>query len=919
MLLGRDPELAAIDQALAGARLGRSTRLVIRGEAGIGKTALLEYAAAQAASMRVLAAHGVEFEADVPFAGLHELLHATLGLLDRLPPIHAAAMRSALGLGPRIEADRLIIGAAALGLISAYAEDAPLLITVDDGQWLDRASAEAIAFAARRLVADPVAVLLAVREGEDSPFLGVGMSELSLAGLDPASAVKLLEASASGQVSADMARWMLDATGGNPLALVELARESRQMSATPHDNLPVATSVERAYLRRADGLPAGARRVLLLISASGTPEIGVLLRAASALGLKPADVEDAEGARGLLAQGGDRIKFVHPLARAAIYHSASPAERRAAHRALADVMQDIGDADRRAWHTAAAATGWDEAASDALEDAAQRARKSSGYSAAASAWAESARLTEPAQRRASRLLSAADSAWLGGQAEQALNLLGEARKLAPATGLQVDIDSLTGHIAMRRGSVHEGYEKLVAAAESVVAADRLKAIRILADAALPTFGAGHPSTFLAAARRALELVRPDDPPEIAVLAHVSYGALAVLAGSGPDGPQHLHESVRLFEQVTFKSADPIVLLSAGIAGLFLREAESGRDLLDRALFEAREHAPAAALPTVLLMLGRDAAATDRWPLAHALYEEGARIGRETTQFIWVAGSVAGLAWLDALEGREDECRAHAAEALELSERYGMGLFKAWSLIAEGQLALGLGRPDDALRHLLSCESFLAEIAIDDPDLSPAPDIIDALVRLGRPEEAREVAGRYEPTAETKGQPFALARAARSRALLASDDSYAQEFEAALGYHQQTPDTFERARTQLYFGERLRRNRRRVDARSQLRAALKAFDQLGAAPWADRAMTELKASGETARVRDDRYRRQLTPQELQVALILAEGKTTREAAANLYLSPKTVEYHLRHVYDKLEIRSREELRTMLLANRRPAGV
>jgi DNA-binding CsgD family transcriptional regulator len=918
MLLGREPELVAIDQALAAARLGKSSRLLIRGEPGIGKTALLDYAVGQAASMRMLAARGVEFEADVPFAGLHELLHPTLGWLDRLPPIHASALRSSLGLGPRVEADRLIIGAATLGLISAFAEEAPLLITVDDAQWLDRASSEALGFAARRLLADPVAILIAVREGDESPLLDAGLPELRLSGLDQASATALLEREAAGRVSPDLGRWMLNATGGNPLALLELGPEASRMSASPHDNLPVATSVERAYLRRAGGLPESARRVLLVMAASGTPELGLVQRAAAAIGLKPSDVERAEAARGLVTERGDRVEFVHPLARAAIYHSASPADRRAAHKALADVMTGADDIDRRAWHLAAAASGWDPAAATALEGAARRARESTGYAAAASAWTESARLTEPLELRAARLFNGAENAWLGGRAEEAVDLLDAARKLAQALELRVDIDNLSGHIAMRRGAVVEGYRMLVGAAEAIEPVDRLKAIRILADAVLSTFGAGQPSDMLAAARKAIGMLQPDDPAEFAVFAHVAYGALVVLAGHGSDGPKHLHESVALFKMVPVDSADPLVLICAGFVGLFLREAEAGRDLLDRALDQAREHAPTAALPTLLFLLGRDAAATDRWPLARAQYEEGARVARETTQFTRLAGTIAGLAWLDALEGRVDECRAHAAEALALAEQYGMGLYKAWSLIALGQLELGVGRPEVALRHLVSCEEFLAAISINDPDLSPAPDIVDALVRLGRLAEAREAADRYQPTAEAKGQPFAMARAARARALLAANDRYAEEYETALRYHQATPDIFERARTHLYYGERLRRARRRVEARQHLRAALKAFDQLGAAPWAERAMTELQASGETARVRDDSSRQQLTPQELQVALTLAEGTTTREAAARLYLSPKTVEYHLRHVYDKLEIRSREELRTVMLAQSRPAS-
>jgi DNA-binding CsgD family transcriptional regulator len=911
MLLGREPELLAIEQALASARLGKSSRLLIRGEPGIGKTALLEHAAGYATSMRVLAARGVEFEADVPFAGLHELLHPTFGLLDRLPPVHAAALRSSLGLGQRIEADRLIIGAGALGLISAYAGEAPLLITVDDAQWFDRASADALAFAARRLIADPVAILVAVREGEDSPLLAAGLPELRLKGLDSSSATALLEQVALGHVDQDVARRILDATGGNPLALLELGREARHISASPHDNLPVSTSVERAYLRRADGLSDGARRVLLVMAASGGLELGRIQRAAVALGLKPSDVEDAEKATGLVTQREVSIEFIHPLARAAIYHSASPAERRVVHRALATVMTDPGDIDRRAWHLAAAATGWDTSAAAALEGAAQRARESTGYAAAAGAWKESARLTEPLELRATRLFNAAENAWLAGRVADAIDSLGAASKLAERPQLRVDIDSLSGHIAMRQGTVAEGYRLVIGAAEAIEPVDRLKAIRLLADAVLSTFGAGRPTEVIAAARKAVEMLRPDDPAEFAIFAHVAYGAVGVLAGYGSDGPRHLRESVELFKVVPVDGADPLVLICACFAGLFLREAEAGRDLLDRALEQAREKAPTAALPTLLFLLGRDAAATDRWPLARADYEEGARIARETTQIARLVGSMAGLAWLDGLEGRAEDCRAHAAEAMERSEQYGMGLFKAWSLIALGQLELGLGRPEIALGHFQACEAELEGISVQDPDISPAPDIVDALVRLGRLDEARLAASGYQPSADRKGQPFALARAARARALVAGDEAFADEYETALRHHHDTPDVFERARTQLYYGERLRRSRRRVDAREQLRAALKAFDQLGAAPWAERAMTELQASGETARVRDEGSRQRLTPQELQVALTLAEGATTREAAARLYLSPKTVEYHLRHVYDKLEIRSREELRTALL--------
>lgn len=907
MLIGRGPEVRAIDEALAAARLGKSSRLVIRGEPGIGKTSLLEHAVRSAAGMRVMWASGVEFEAGVPFAGLHELLRPALAAIDRLTPIHAAALRSSLGLGERIEADRLIVGTAVLDLVSTYAEAAPVLMAVDDGQWLDRASAEALGFAARRLIADPVAVLIAVREGEDSPLLASGLPELRVGGLDLGAASELLE-----QLPPDVVERLVQVTGGNPLALLELARAGPQLLV--HHDLPVATSVERAYLRRADGLSAPARQALLVMAASGLPDVRLAERAAQSLGLDASAIDEAESAAGLVSVTADRVDFAHPLARAAIYHSASPAQRRAVHRAIAEAMTDPDQADRRSWHLAAAATGWDADAATALEDAAHRARESSAHDAAAEALAEAARLTQDLELRAARLNAAAENAWLAGRAERAVELLASARKLTHLASTRAAVDNLAGHIAMRRGAVMEGFAMMLAAAEAVEDHDRLLAVRILSDAALSGYGS-RPAQMLAAAQRALDLTRPDDPPEVGACARVAYGALAIMVGRGADGPQRLHESLALFSRVPAFSADPLLLTSAGLAGLFLREAEAGRDLLDRALTQAREHAPTAALPSLLFMLGRDAAATDRWSLARALYEEGARLARETSQLTWLTGSVAGMAWLDALEGREEECRQHAAEGADLAERYDMGFFKAWTLTALGQLDLGYGRHDHALAQFAACADHLREIGIDDPDLSPTPDIVDALVRLGRVEEANEAADIYARSAEAKGQPFALARAARARALLAQAD-YARHYEEALRHHAATPDVFERARTELYYGERLRRARRRVDARHHLRQALKAFDQLGASPWAERALGELQASGETARVRDDRYRQQLTPQELQVALVLAEGATTREAAARLYLSPKTVEYHLRHVYDKLEVRTRDELRAAVLADPQP---
>jgi DNA-binding CsgD family transcriptional regulator len=917
VLLGRTAELARIDQVLLEARMGRGQALLICGEPGIGKSELLGYAARQAAAgdMGVLSARGVEFEADMPYAGLHQLLLPVFGLSDRLPTPQALALRSALGLGDRIESDGLIVGAATLGMLSAHAERMPLLVLVDDAGWMDDASGKALAFAARRLAADPVTILIALRTGEPSPFLSAGLAELSLAGLDPEAAKALLERAADRSVAPEVAGWLVRSTAGNPLALLELGPEAIRLSVpAPDVPLPVATSVERAYLRRAGKLSANARQALLLLAASGTAQTVLVLRAATRLGLGVDAVDQMEAATGLIISRDGRLEFVHPLARAAVYHAASPGARRSAHQALADVMTDRDDADRRTWHLAAATADADPAVAAMLDDLGKGARERTAYAAAASALMEAARLTVEPEARARRLADAADSAWLAGHSEQSISLLEQASAMASGDRVRCQVLGLLGHIRMRQGEVEAGYDMLIQAANGLKDLDRFKAIGFLGDACIGAYGFGHPEKRMGAARLALALARSDDPPDVQALAHVAFGIQAVLSAAGSDGPEHMREAVRLFERVSANRMDPLLLLAAGFAGLFLREAQVGRDLVERALTLAREHAPTGALPMLMFALGRDAAATDRWALAHAYYDEAIEISAETRQWIVQASSLAGLAWLEAYEGKEEECRRHAGLALGSAQQHGMGFITAWCFTALGQLELGLGRPSVAIEHLLACQAELAAAGINDPDLAPAPDLVDAYLRLGRRAEAQRILDSYMPVAAAKGQPFALARSMRARALLLPDREMPVAFEEALGFHAATTDSFERARTELFFGERLRRARRRREAREQLRTALRTFERLGAEPWADRALAELRASGETASARDDRRRLSLTPQELRVALAIAEGRTTREAAAKLYLSPKTVEYHLRSVYDKMEIRSREELASALTTRR-----
>jgi DNA-binding CsgD family transcriptional regulator len=445
----------------------------------------------------------------------------------------------------------------------------------------------------------------------------------------------------------------------------------------------------------------------------------------------------------------------------------------------------------------------------------------------------------------------------------------------------------------------EGYELLVAAAEH---AEPEAAVLMLSEAVDACFYAGATERMLAAAARATALVEAGADGQAPFYAAIADGTSRLLGGVG-GGADALRRARALYESGNFAD-DVRALAAASFVPVFLREAEEGRRLIDLAIATAREHTAIGILPRLLHRLARDEAMTNRWQDALARYHEAIRLSQETGQRTELAASLCGLAWFEGRQGKEEDCRAHAAEGRALCVELGLGFYEIWSYAALGELELGLGSPAAAVEHFELQEGRAGEIGIEDVDMSPGAELVDAYLRLGRSEDAEQAARRYEERARAKGQPWALARAARCRGLLEED--FEPHFAQALRLHEQTPDVFETARTRLAFGARLRRARRRVRARDELRAALETFDALGPSPWADAAGAELAATGETARRRDPSTLADLTPQELQIALLLAEGKTTREAAAAFFLSPKTIEYHLRHVYMKLGIGSRAEL-------------
>jgi DNA-binding CsgD family transcriptional regulator len=905
MLLGRERERQALDRLLSDARSGVSGVVAIVGEPGIGKSALLDEARRLADGFTVLQARGVESEARVPFGGLLELLRPALGRLRAIPGPQADALGRALALQPGPTGERFAVGAATLSLLAAEAEERPVLVLLDDAQWLDDSSAAALLFAIRRLVADPIAVLVAVREGEPSLLDTADIDVLELAGLDRGEAAELVARVAREPLDGDALERLYLTTAGNPLGLVQLAPDAVGLvDPTRAGPVPVSTSIARAFAARAGRLTAGERAVLVVAAASEVDELAIVGQAAAALGLDAADLVAAEDAN-LVELDAGRIVFAHPLARSAIYSEASAQERRAAHRALADALPDR-DRDRRAWHLAAAATGLDEPAAEALAGAGSRAHERAAYAVAAAAYTQGARLHPDLRRQSELLFEAAESAWRAGS-------LDECRRLVDAAALIVSDPLLAARIAHRHGRLlagggraDEAHDLIVAAAESIAERQPALAVRMLADAVDSCFPSGDSARMLAAAGRAVELAAKLPDGRSSFFAAVAHGMALVFAGRGAEGADAFRRSVAIAETYAGLRNDPETATLLAMGPLYLRETDVGSDLVDSALEIARAHAAIGVLPRLLHRVARDDAGADRWSVAQARYTESLALARETRQETEIAGALSGLARLQARFGQEARCRATAEESLGLCAELDLTTYEIWTHAALGELELGLGNASAASEHFERQAARLVDTGLADVDLSPAPELVECRLRLGDPEPAAQLAGQYLVAATEKGQPWALARAHRCAALVAAGDAAEPHFERALELHAATPDRFEAARTRLAWGGYLRRARQRTRARPELRAAIEAFDDLGAEPWAVLAGAELAATGETARRRSPHTLDELTPQELQIALILAGGKTTREAAAALFLSPKTIEYHLRHVYRKLDIRSREEL-------------
>lgn len=914
MLVGRQPEQQAIDRLVAAARLGTSGVLALTGEAGVGKTALLDHTIAAYPDVRVLRATGLESEREIPFATLLQLVRPALTALGGIPPVQADALSAALAL-PRPSAavsmggrDRFTIGAAALSLICRYAEDGPVAVVVDDVHLADTPSADALVFAARRLAADPVVALFGVRSPEGDDVVA-GLPSLRVSGVDVESARVLITRGRGHDESDEHVRRLHRATAGNPLALLELGSADRDVVESLETGLPlrVPPALVAAFGRRLERVDAETRAVLLVAAVCGG-DMRLVADACASLGVDATRLGEGEDA-GLLSLRRGRAEFRHPLVRAAVYSSATEQQRRAAHRAAADATPPA-DADRRAWHLSEAVWHPDADVADLLADAGEHAIARAAYSVASGAFERSARLSPDVAERSDRLLRAADAAWAAGDGQRALALLDDDLH-GPGGVREVE---LRASIAARSGSLREALALLLVAAERAPTADA--ETLALADAVHATFYLGDARTAASLADR-LDGLRPRvRNPRARALGLMATGMARTLDGRG--GADEIRAAIPLLETDPDLSHDPRRLSWLLLAPLFLRDATSGARL--RALVgEVRGLAGVGTLPAVLFHVAVDESTTGAsWLRAEADFSEAIRLATETGQATELAMSLAGLARLDARAGRAEACREHGARAEELCAARDIHVGSVWVAHARGDLELSLGHAEIAVERFAELGELLDGLALHDVDLAPEPELVDALVRLGRDEEAARAAADYRGRAARKGQPWARARADRAMGLAAADREFEAWFDAALGWHVQTLDRFEAARTRLAYGERLRRAGRRIDAREQLREAFDAFSELGAAVWRDRAAAELNATGEHVRSGGEDAIDALTPQELQVALLLSEGRTTREAAAALFLSPKTVEYHLRKVYTKLGIGSRAELAAVIVAGAERSG-
>lgn len=904
-LRGRQRERDAVTRLLDRARGANGSVLVLRGEPGIGKTALLDYAAGRASGFRVLRATGVEAEMELPFAGVHQLCLPTLGLVESIPPPQQEALKIAFGLQQGTAPNRFMVGLAVLSLLAEKAAEQPLLCMIDDAQWVDQSSLQVLSFVARRLVAERIAMVFSLRAAEQTHELS-GLPGLTIQGLTDRDARALLAAAVHGPLDPQVRDRIIAETGGNPLALLQLSRDVGPTELAGGFWLPgtghLTTRIENSFIQRFQPLPAETQMLLLLAAADQTGDPALLWRASALLGVSPEASTSAEAVG--LVDGGAVLRFRHPLVRSAVYRAASSADRRTAHQALAEATDATIDPDRRAWHRAHATAGPDEAVAAELERSASRAQGRGGLTAAAAFLERAAALTSDLWRRTDRALAAADAKIRSGGSDAALKLLALAES-GPLDELRrARIDLLSAQLAFVSNRGSEASPLLVAAARRLepidldlaraTYLDALEAAMFAGDHARP---GGSTREVARAARQALAAPLPLSARDLlldGLARNYSEGYSA--------GLRRIRSALRAYERESAAEADHRWLWLVSLAASRAWDDRCWDLFSDRHVRLTRASGALSDLPLALdqraflLLFAGDLTA------ASALVQEAEAAAEATGSN---RASLAALA-LAALRGDEAETTTLADAA---KEEFVLRAESIGTFIAKWATALlnnGLGNYHVALAAAAGAYG-------SPPDVTKVAwglvEEIEAAARSGSPAVGIRALHRLTETTSVAGGDWALGVEARSRALLSDGETADHLYREAIARLTATRMRKDLARAYLVHGEWLRRTNRRVEAREQLRVAYEMLTEMGIAGFAERARRELLATGEVVRPRAVDSFAQLTAQETQIARLARDGMTNQEISTHLFISPRTVEWHLSNVFTKLAITSRKDLRSI----------
>lgn len=912
-LRGRSAECTRLDRLISDARSGISGAIVVRGETGVGKTALLDYLQTHATGCRIARAAGIESEMELAFAGLHQLCGPFLDRLDHLPVPQREALATAFGMRLGEPPDRFLVGLAVLSLLSEVAEAQPLVCLVDDAQWLDRASTQGLGFVARRLAAESVVMLFGIREPAQHADL-VGLPEIAIGPLRAADARALLASAIPGRLDGSVRDRIVAEARGNPLALLELPRAWTPAAFAGGFGLPdagsVAGRIEESFRRRLNPLPDHSKRLLLVAAAEPVGDPALVWAAAARLAI-PAGAAKPAAAAGLLEGGGSYLGFRHPLVRSVVYREAAPEDRRLVHAALAMETNPDLDPDRRAWHRAAAAAGPDDDVAAELERSAGRAQSRGGVAAAAAFLQRAVSLTDDPAHRADRALTAAQASLLAGSFDAALDLLATAEAGEPDEFRHALVDLTRGRLAFALSRGNEATPLLLTAARRLEPLDTRLARETYLDAFSAALFGGRLNRGAGVADVAAAVRNAPGPRSVdAGSADLLLDALVALAGDYQTAIGACRNALRKLSSHKVSPEERLRWLwQGGVIALEIWDAERALSLsrdnvqIARETGRLSELALALSAHTPVLVFSGDIDAAVREVAETQAVEEAT--GIRSAPY----GALILAAWQGETRTARDLIDVTNREAGARGE--GIGL--AVSDYARAVLCNGLGEYEEALRAAVSASEY-REVVVENWGLS---ELVEPATRTGQTDLATDAMKRLAMKASATRTAWVLGIEARSRALLSEGVTADRLYLAAIAHLKHTPMRAELARTQLLYGEWLRRANRRVDARRELNAAHALFSLMGMEAFVERARHELLATGEKVRKRNLETRDRLTAQEEQIARLAGDGHSNPEISARLFLSPRTVEWHLRKVFGKLGVSSRKELSEALSTETRSA--